>query len=53
MMKISLLYENVLPYTASQTVETIKQFDFEVLEQPAYNPDLTPSRMLKDALQNH
>lgn len=46
------------PYMASQIVETINQFFFEVLEHSAYNPDLTPSnyhlfRLLKDALQLH
>ena len=31
------------PHTASQTVETINHLGFEMLEHPAYSPDLAPS----------
>jgi histone-lysine N-methyltransferase SETMAR len=44
------------PHTASQTVETINHLGFEMLEHPAYSPDLAPSDyhlfgLLKNALQ--
>ena len=41
--KVLLLYDNAHPHMTRKTVETINQFGFEVLEHPAYHPDLMPS----------
>jgi histone-lysine N-methyltransferase SETMAR len=37
------LYDNAHPHTANQTVETVNEFRFELLEHPPYSPDLGPS----------
>ena len=54
--KVLLLHDNAHPHTVSQTVETINHLSFEVLEHPAYSPELAPSDYhlfgtLKNALQ--
>ncbi|PNF35959.1 hypothetical protein B7P43_G03521 [Cryptotermes secundus] len=41
--KVLLLHDSARPRMAGQTVETINHLDFEVLEHPAYSPDLAPS----------
>jgi histone-lysine N-methyltransferase SETMAR len=38
-----LLHDNARPHTANQTVETVNELGFEVMEQPPYSPDLAPS----------
>ncbi|XP_014782511.1 histone-lysine N-methyltransferase SETMAR-like [Octopus bimaculoides] len=43
--KVLLLHDNSRPHTVAQTVESINQLGFEVLEHPAYNLDLTLFRL--------
>jgi histone-lysine N-methyltransferase SETMAR len=40
---VCLLHYNVRPHTAPVTTETVKETHREVLQHPAYSPDLTPS----------
>lgn len=37
---VLLFHENARPHTAAHTVQTLEKLSFEVLEHPAYSPDL-------------
>jgi histone-lysine N-methyltransferase SETMAR len=38
-----LLHDNVRPHTANQTVETVNELGYELIDHPPYSPDLASS----------
>jgi hypothetical protein len=40
---VLLLHGNARPHTAARKLETPRKFKWEVMEYPAYSPDLAPS----------
>ena len=40
---VVLLHDNATPHTSVKTVEWLQKYNWEVLEHPAYSPDLAPS----------
>jgi hypothetical protein len=40
---VLLLHDSACPHTATHTVETLRQLNFEVLEHPLHSPGLAPS----------
>jgi len=52
---VCFLHDNARPHTAAMTTGTLEEMHWDVLPQPAYNPDLAPSDFhlfspLKEAL---
>ena len=54
--KVLLQHDNARQHLAKATIKTVNTLGFEVLQHPAYSPDLAPSdyhlfALLKDALR--
>jgi len=40
---VVLLHDNATPHTSAKTLEWLQKYNWEILQHPAYSPDLAPS----------